>query len=178
MLLTKVYNVWTKKELSFMTLESDAKFDEELTCQFKIDMRKFKEFWHEHSKILRICTLMGCLWPKCIMFELIKYRGIVFDDTKYWCKIWSKTDLCFQKWHDEFQKFSPEHSKVSKLGLWWDPLIQSRKSMSLKFTENLYIITIKNNTKFEEELTCQFKIETRNLANFCRSTWKSKTFAL
>ena len=32
MLLTKVYNVWVKKsteELFFMTLESDAKFEEE-----------------------------------------------------------------------------------------------------------------------------------------------------
>ena len=28
-----------------------------------------------------------------------------------------------EKWHDEFGKFSPAHLKVSKLGLWWDPLI-------------------------------------------------------
>ena len=61
---------------------------------------------------------MGCLWPKYIMFELKNYMGDMFDDTKYWCKILRKTDFCFQKWHEEFGKFSLEHLKVSKLGLW------------------------------------------------------------
>ena len=32
----------------------------------------FNEFWLEHLKIKKMCTLMGCLWPKCIMFELKK----------------------------------------------------------------------------------------------------------
>ena len=30
----------------------------------------------------------------------------MFDGTKFWFKIWSKTDMCFQKWHEEFGKFS------------------------------------------------------------------------
>ena len=30
--------------------------------------------------------------------------------------------------------------------------------MSLKFTGELYLVTMKYDTKFEEELTCQFKI--------------------
>ena len=50
-------------------------------------------------------------------------------------------------------RFSLEHLKVSKLGLWWDPFIQSRKSMSLKFTVELCAMTMKNDAKFEEELT-------------------------
>ena len=33
-------------------------------------------------------------------------------------------------------------------------------------------------TKFEEELTCQFKIDMRNLTNFDPSTRKSQKFAL
>ena len=37
---------------------------------------------------------------------------------------------------------------------------------------------VRNNTKFEVELTCQFKIDTRNLTNFCPSTQKSRKFAL
>ena len=37
---------------------------------------------------------------------------------------------------------------------------QGRKWMSLKFTEELRIMTMKNDAKFEEELTCYFKIET------------------
>ena len=35
-----------------------------------------------------------------------------------------------------------------------------------------------NDTKFDEELTCQFKIDMRNLTNFDLSTQKSKKFAL
>ena len=38
--------------------------------------------------------------------------------------------------------------------------------MSLKFTEELCVITIENDGKCEEELTCQFKIDMRNLTNF------------
>ena len=40
------------------------------------------------------------------MFELKEYRELKFDGTKDWCKIWRKIDLCFQKWHEEFGKFS------------------------------------------------------------------------
>ena len=46
------------------------------------------------------------VWPKYVMFELKNYRGVMFDDTKDWCKIWRKADLCFQKWHKEFGKFA------------------------------------------------------------------------
>ena len=50
--------------------------------------------------------------------------------------------------------------------------------MSLKFTGELYGMTMKNDSKFEEELTCQFKIDVRNLSNFDPSTRKSQKFAL
>ena len=39
-------------------------------------------------------------------------------------------------------------------------------------------MTLKNDAKFEEELTCQFKIDMRNLTNVDQSTRKSKKFAL
>ena len=137
------------------------------------------EFWPGHSKISKVCTLMGCLWPKNIMFDLKKYRGVMFGSTEYWCNIWRKTDLCFQKWHEEFSKFSPEHVWKSKN---WDfdkdPFIQGRKCMSLKFTGKFCVMTMKNDAKFEEELTCQFKIDMRNLTNFDPSTRKSQKFAL
>ena len=31
---------------------------------------------------------MGSIWPKYKMFELKKYRGVKFDGTVDWCKIW------------------------------------------------------------------------------------------
>ena len=46
--------------------------------------------------------------------------------------------------------------------------------MSLKFTGELCVMTMKNDAKFEEELTCQFKIDMRNLTNFDPSTRKSQ----
>ena len=50
--------------------------------------------------------------------------------------------------------------------------------MSSKFTGEICVMTMKNDTKFEEELTCHFKINMRNLANFDSSTQKSQKFAL
>ena len=38
--------------------------------------------------------------------------------------------------------------------------------MSLKFTKGLCIMRMKNDAKFEEELTCRFKIDMGNLINF------------
>ena len=38
-------------------------------------------------------------------------------------------------------------------------------------------MAMKNNAKFEEELTCHFKIDMRNLTNFDSSTRKSKKIA-
>ena len=50
--------------------------------------------------------------------------------------------------------------------------------MSLKFTEELCVMAMKNDAKFEDTLTCHFKIDTRSLTNFHPSTQKSQKFAL
>ena len=59
-----------------------------------------------------------------------------------------------------------------------DSFVHSRKYKSLKLTGELCIMAMKNDKKIEKELTCQFKINMRNLTNFDPSTQKSKTFAL
>ena len=46
--------------------------------------------------------------------------------------------------------------------------------MSLKFTEELCVMTKKNCTKIDEELTFRFKSNMRNLNNFDPSNEKSK----
>ena len=102
--------------------------------------KRFDECWLKHWKVSKIYTLMGCFWLKYIMFELKKYRGVVFHDAREWCKIWRMR------------------------------LIQSRKRMSLKFTRVLCVITMKNDTKFEKKLNCHFKTDMRNLTNFDPST--------
>ena len=50
--------------------------------------------------------------------------------------------------------------------------------MSLKLTRVLRVMTMKNDTKFEKEMTCLFKTDMRNLTNSDPGTRKSKTFAL
>ena len=50
--------------------------------------------------------------------------------------------------------------------------------MSLKFTGELFVMTMKKDAKLEEEMTCRFKIDMRNLTNFDRNTRKSQKCTL
>ena len=56
--------------------------------------------------------------------------------------------------------------------------MQSGKCVSLEFIGEFCVMTTKNDAKFEEKLTCKFKIDMRNLTNFDPSTQKSQKFAL
>ena len=51
-----------------------------------------------------------------------------------------------------------------------ETFIHSRKCMTLKFIRELCVMKMKNGARFEEELTCQFKIDMRNLTIFDPST--------
>ena len=44
------------------------------------------------------------------------------------------------------------------------------KMYELKITEVLSVMTIKNDAKFEEKLTCHFKVDMKNLKDFDPST--------
>ena len=89
------------------------------------------------------------------------------------CKIWNRIDLPFQNWHEEFNKFWPEHSKISKnctlMGWFWPKYIMLQQ----KSTEELCLIALKIDTKFERKLACASKYWHEDLANFHQSTWKS-----
>ena len=60
--------------------------------------------------------------------------------------------------------------KSLKTGILMGSFNPKLKSMSLKFTKELSVKTMKNDTKFEEELTFHFKVDMRNLTNFDLST--------
>ena len=102
------------EELCVMKMKNDAKFEEELTCHFKID-EEFDEFWPAHSKVSKIFILMCSFLAKYILFELNNYRGVIFHETVEGYKIWRGINLSFKKWHKEFVKVWHEHSKVSKI---------------------------------------------------------------
>ena len=63
-----------------MTLKNDEKSEDKLTCRFKIDRRNLTKF-DSSPWVTQIYTLMGCFCPNYIMFELQKYRGVIFHDT-------------------------------------------------------------------------------------------------
>ena len=64
-----------------MAMKNDAKFEKGIDLSVQNWYEEFKKFWPEHSKVSEICTLMGCFWPRYMMFELRKYRGVMFDGT-------------------------------------------------------------------------------------------------
>ena len=61
-----------------------------------------------------------------------------------------------------------------KIGTLMDLFVQSRKGVTLNVTKELNVMKMNNNTKIEEELTCRFKIDMRNVTNFDPSIRKSK----
>ena len=91
-----------------------------------------------------------------------------------------KTDLRFGKWHENFspeQIFTRALEKV-KIGALVESFYPKYKMHELKFTEASCVMTLKNDEKFEKELTCFFKIDMRNLLNFEPGTQNPQKFAL
>ena len=76
LLLIKVYKVSAKKsmeEICLMMPKSGAKFEEKLIFCFKNDKN--------------LVTLIGPFCAKYITFDLKKYRGVIYHDTKESCQI-------------------------------------------------------------------------------------------
>ena len=103
---TFIGSFYTKKKMyELKTYRGVMHYDNEEWCKIwnRTDLllwnwlEEFNKFWAEHSKISNFCTLMGWFWPKYIMFLLKRYRGVMFDYTQDWYKVWRKTAWCFQK---------------------------------------------------------------------------------
>ena len=170
-----------------MVMKSDAKFKEKLTSGFKYDMRNLVNF-HPTTQKSENFTSMGYFCPKYMRFELKKYRGVIFHDTEQWCKICKTVILWFQKWHEElgelstwvekwhkeFGSFLCEQLKVQKLALWLDPFVQSIQIFRWKSTEELCLMKLKSDAKFEEKLILDSKNDMRNLVDFNASSGKSE----
>ena len=73
-----------------------------------------------------------------------------------------------------FANFDPSTRKSKKFVL-IGSLLAKYILFELKNIEELSFMTLKNDTKIEEELTCRFKID-KNFTNFDWSTRKSKKF--
>ena len=123
-----------------------------------------------HFHLFLLCKVFN-VWPKKVQRRYLSWHWKVIHNFKKNLLVVSK--MTWGIW----QIFTIALESL-KLGIWWDPLIQIRKSLSWKFKEKLCVMTVKNDAKSEEELTCCFKIDMRNLMNFNPSTWKSQKLLL
>ena len=115
---------WTKYILSELKkyrgvtihkTEEEYKIWRGMDLPFQNWHKEFDRSWPEHLKVSKIFILIVSFWAKYILFELKKYRGVIFHETEEGHKIWRGIDMLFQNWHKEFDKFWPKHSKVSKI---------------------------------------------------------------
>ena len=161
-----------------MTLESDAKFEEESTCQFKIDMRNLANFDPSTQKFPKFVFNNG--WPLTKVYNVWAYK--VQGSYVWWH--WRLIQHLKENWlvllkmtWEIWQIFTRalENLKFVTLMGSFDP---KYKMYKLKIYSRVTCHDNKNDVKFEEESICQFKIDIRNLTNFDTSTQKSQKFAL
>ena len=89
------------EELCLMTLKSDAKFEEKLALGSKNDMRNLVNFNASSGKSEN-------LYFDVLLLSKVYYfwaKKVKCHNTEGRCKIWGGTDLCFEKWHEEFGEF-------------------------------------------------------------------------
>ena len=102
---------------------------------------------------------------------------LFFMTLKSDAKCEEKLTRCLENGMRNFANFTRALESV-KIGTLITSFVQSRKGMTLKFPEELCVMTMKNNAKFEVELTFHFKTDMRNLTTFDSSTRKSKKISL
>ena len=134
--------------------------------------------WHEEFdefSNLNFHFIMCSFWAKYILFELKKYRRVIFHETEEGYKIWRGIYLSFENWHKKFDKIWPEHSKVSKIfilmGSFWAKyiLFELKKYIGVIFHEN------EEGNKIWRRINLLFQ---RNLTHFNLNTQKSQRFSL
>ena len=156
-------------------------------ASFETTRSRFIQILHHCSVSYLLCIFLSqtfILWTKrahrCETFRLLsgwvkihQIPYVMFETTsqffftlfitlqcheKIFCTFLAETVVESLKFCTLMGSFCPNHDK-------------RRKCMSLIFTgELLCVMTIKNDAKFEQELTCRFKIDMRNLMNFDLST--------
>ena len=88
-----------------------------------------------------------------------------------------KNYLCFEKWHEEFDKFCPNTRKSQNLHF-NELLLIKVYNACVKNIEELCIMTLKGDAIFKEKLIGGLKNDVRNVINFHASSRKVWKFAL
>ena len=109
-------------------------------------------------EILKNIHFNGLILSKVYIVWAKKVQRSYLYGIEEWCEIWRKTDFLLGKWHVEFGKFPPGHSKLSNVELWWDSFVQSRKYVSwrwrlIKKLKNNWLVILKLTWRTSEILT-------------------------
>ena len=127
---------------------------------------RFAELWSKHSKNLKTFHFNGLLLSKVYNIWVKKVqRSYVW---RHWRLIQIEGKLtCASK--NDMRNLENFHQSTRKSQNWnFDGILLS----IVEFTGELCVMTIKNDATFEKELTCQFKIDMRDLLNFNLNTQK------
>ena len=115
---------------------------------------------------------MGYFCSKYMMFELKKYRGVIFHDTEQWYKIYINSNHVVSKMTWEIGWTFIKALKNWKIVHWWALFVKST-CFSYKILKGLCVKTLKCDAKCKEKLTCGLKNGISNLVNFHASSRKS-----
>ena len=65
-----------------MALNIAVKFERKLTCAFKDDMKNFANFHQSMFESLKVEIFIGYFYPKCKIYELKVYRGVMCHENE------------------------------------------------------------------------------------------------
>ena len=156
------------RDLSVMTMKSDAKFKEKLTCGFKYDMGNLVNF-HPTTQKSKSFTFMGYFCPKHMKFELKKCRGVIFKNTEQWYKVWMNPDLVVSKmaWRFGWTFIrAPKSLKNCTLKASFCSNVSNVEMFQFENFRELCVMTLKGVAKFKDDI--------RSLVNSRTRTWKSE----
>ena len=133
-------------------------------------IRALKSLTNLHFDWSLLCKVYN-VWPKKVQRSNISWHWRVMQNLKKnWHVVWKVT---WRIW----QIFIRTLESV-KIGIFNGILLSNAENAWAAFYRRVTSMTLKNDEKSEEELTCGFKIDVKNLKTFNSRTWKSQKFTL
>ena len=166
--LSRVYIVWAKKvQRSYLSWH--WRVIQNLERNQLVISKLTRGIWHSLTWALgglKSFPFNGLLLSKVYIVWAKKYRGAILHDIEEWYKIWSGINLSFENWHEEFDKFWPDHLKVSKIftlmGSFWVYIVWAKKVQRSYLSWHWRGM---QNSK-RNRLVVYFKIDMRNFDKF------------
>ena len=158
-----------------MSLRSDAKFEEKLTCCLENDMRNFANFHQSTQKCQNwnfdkiLLSKVENVWALNLQWSYVSWQWRMIQKLKRnWLVVLKLT------WTSQNLTQALEKSKILVFRL--APSDQSIYCLSYKSTKKSSFMTQRSYANFKERLSSGLKKDMKNLANFYQSTWKCQNW--